>query len=144
MSTISYDHQDRLQVAQIAAALAITGFIALAVFQVALASGAQLGHAAWGGASTNLTSGQRIGSAVSVLIYAAAASVVLARLGLSRRPRSQPLLKWFPWFLVVVFAISAFANFASQSHWENYLLGPVSVALAVLCLIVAQCPMPSR
>jgi hypothetical protein len=124
--------------------LAATGFAALGVFQLALAFGAPLGHAAWGGDSAELTSSQRVASAVSVVIYAAAAAVVLARVGLMRWPRSQRLLKWSPWVLAVLFALSALANFASQSHWENYLLGPVAVLLAALCAEVGRRPLTSR
>ena len=58
MSTISYRHHERLQIGQIAAALAATGFVALGVFQLALALGAPFGHAAWGGTAADLTSGQ--------------------------------------------------------------------------------------
>jgi hypothetical protein len=76
MSTISYRHNEHLQGAQIAAALAATGFVALGIFQLALAL--------------------------------------------------------------------ALANFASQSHWESYLLGPTAVVLAVLCVMVARSPMTSR
>jgi hypothetical protein len=36
------------------------------------------------------------------------------------------------------------ANFASQSHWENYLLGPTAAVLAFLCVIVARSPMTSH
>jgi hypothetical protein len=124
ISTISYRHHERLQAGQIAAALAATGFVALGALQLALALGAPFGHAAWGGGSVDLTSAQRLGSAVSVVLYASAAAVVLARVGLTRRPRSRRLLRWSPWVLAVLFAVSALANFASQSHWENYLLGP--------------------
>ena len=144
MSTILYGHQERFHVGQIAAGLAATGFVGLAVFQSALVFGAPLGHAAWGGAAADLTSAQRIGSALSVVLYAAAAAVVLARVGLSNWPRTHRLLKWTPWALAGLFAISAVANFASQSHWENYLLGPAAVVLAVLCAIVARSPMTSR
>lgn len=143
MSTISYPDHERLQVGQIAAALAATGFVALGVFQLALAFGAPFGHAAWGGDAAELTSGLRIGSAVSVVFYAAAATVVLARVGLSNWPRTRRLLKLAPWVLAGLFAISAVANFASQSHWENYLLGPTAAVLAVLCVIVARSPMTS-
>ena len=93
MSTISYRHHERLQAGQIAAALVATGFVALGAFQLALALGAPFGHAAWGGGSVDLTSSQRLGSAVSVVLYASAAAVVLARVGLTRRPRSRRLLR---------------------------------------------------
>ena len=79
-----------------------------------------------------------------VVIYAVAAAVVLARAGLANRPRNHRLLKWSPWILAVLFAVSALANFASQSHWETYLLGPAAVGLASLCVIIARTPMPSR
>lgn len=144
MSTTSYRHDEGLQGGLIAASLAATGFAALGVFQLALAFGAPLGHAAWGGDSAELTSSQRVASAVSVVIYAAAAAVVLARVGLMRWPRSQRLLKWSPWVLAVLFALSALANFASQSHWETYLLGPVAVLLAALCAEVGRRPLTSR
>ena len=144
MSTISYRHHERLQAGQIAAALAATGFVALGAFQLALALGAPFGHAAWGGGSVDLTSAQRLGSAVSVVLYASAAAVVLARVGLTRRPRSRRLLRCSPWVLAVLFAVSALANFASQSHWEHYLLGPTAVVLAGLCVIVGRTPLASR
>ena len=144
MSTISYRHQERLHIGQIAGAIAATGFVALGIFQSMLAFGAPLGHAAWGGAQADLTSGQRIGSAISVVVYAAAAAVVLSRVGLSNWPRTQRLLIWTPAVLAGLLAIGAVANFASQSHWENYLLGPTAVVLTILCVIVARSPMTSR
>jgi hypothetical protein len=55
-----------------AAQVATIGFAGMIVFEAALAVGARLGDAAWGGAHTQLTTGQRFGSAVSVLFYAAA------------------------------------------------------------------------
>jgi hypothetical protein len=144
MSTISYRHHERLHAGQIAAALAATGFVALGAFQVALALGAPFGHAAWGGDSADLTSAQRLGSAVSVVLYASAAAVVLSRVGLTKRPRSWRLLRWSPWVLAVLFAVSALANFVSQSYWENYLLGPTAVVLAGLWVIVGRTPLASR
>jgi hypothetical protein len=94
MSTVSYAHHERVQIGTLAAAGAVFGFAALASFQLALAVGAPLGHAAWGGDSADLTSAQRFGSAVSVVIYAAAAVILLARIGLTTGPRTLWLLKW--------------------------------------------------
>jgi hypothetical protein len=71
--------RQRLLAGQIAAVLAATWFVALGFFQLALALGAPLGHAAWGGDSADLTSSQRTGSAISVVVFALAAAVVLAR-----------------------------------------------------------------
>jgi hypothetical protein len=66
--------------ARTAAVLAAVGFLALALFQAALAAGADWGHAAWGGANAELSSAQRIGSAVAVLIWGG---------GCTRRPRPR-------------------------------------------------------
>jgi len=142
MSTIPYRQHARLQGERIAAVVAATGFGALGVFQLALALGAPWGHAAWGGDSAALTSGQRFGSAVSVFFYAAAAAVVLARGGVTRWPRSGSVLRWGPWVLTVRLAVGALPNVASQSHWENYLLGPLALVLAALCAVVARAPQP--
>jgi hypothetical protein len=139
----SHRHQHRLDAVPLAAGIAVFGFGALGVFQLALALGAPLGHAAWGGDATHLTSAQRFGSGVSIVVYAAAAAVVLARAGLTTRPRSRWLLQWGPWFLAALFALSALANFASGSGWENYLLGPSAVLLAGLCVVIGRTPLRS-
>jgi hypothetical protein len=139
MSSTSYRHE-RVEPAPLGAITAALGFVGLGLFQLVLALGAPLGHAAWGGDSADLSGAQRLGSAVSVVFYAAACLVVLSRLGLAAKPRSRRLLKWGPWGLTVILAVAALANFASQSHWENYVLGPVAVVLAVLCAVVARAP----
>jgi hypothetical protein len=45
--------------------------------------------------------------------------------------------RWGTWGLVALLGISALLNVASQSAWENYLLAPMAVVLAVLCGVVA-------
>ena len=60
------------------------------VFEAALAAGARLGDAAWGGAHAQLKSGQRFGSAVSVLFYAAAIIIVRGR----ARGRAERRYRW--------------------------------------------------
>ena len=141
-SNVSY-RRERLQAGQLAACLAVLGFMALGVFQLALALGAPLGHAAWGGGSAELTSTQRAASAVSGVFYAAAAAVVLARVGLTTRPRRRWLLTWGPWILAALFALSVVANLASQSRWETYLLGPSAVVLSALCVVIGRTPLRS-
>jgi hypothetical protein len=54
-------------------------FAAMIAFETALVAGARLGEAAWGGTHAQLTTGQRFGSAVSVLFYAAAILIVRRR-----------------------------------------------------------------
>ena len=143
MSTVSYRHHQQVQAGTLAAGLAVFALVALGAFQLALALGTPFGQAAWGGDSADLTSAQRFGSVGAVVIYAAAAAVLLARVGPTTRPRTLWLLKWGPWFFAGLFALSALANFASQSHWENYLLGPAGLLLAGLCAVVGRTPLRS-
>lgn len=113
---------------------ATIGFAALIVFQLALAAGAPLGHAAWGGSDAHLTPGQRIGSGVAVVLYLAA--IVLVR----RRAagRMERRYRWGTWALVGLLLLAAAANIASESAWENYVLAPSALVLAGLCAIVAR------
>jgi hypothetical protein len=126
------------RVARFAAVLAAVGFAFLAVFQAALAAGAPWGHAAWGGENAHLSTGQRVASAVAVIIYVAAALIVLGRAGIIWRARSNAaLFCWGTWFFAVAMAIGAVPNFASQSGWENFIFGPLALVLAALCIVVA-------
>jgi hypothetical protein len=110
------------------------GFAGMSAFQVALAAGAPLGHAAWGGAHAHLSTAQRVGSAVTVAFYALATVVVRSRAA----GRVERRYRWSAWGLVGILGISALMNVASSSLWERYLLAPVALALAVLCAVVAH------
>jgi hypothetical protein len=119
-----------------AAQAATIGFAGMIVFEVALAAGARLGDAAWGGAHAQLSTGQRFGSAVSALFYAAAIIIVRRRAA----GRAERLYRWGAWGLAVIFVVAALMNLLSESRWENYLMAPVALVLAALCVIVARAP----
>lgn len=121
------------------AQVATLGFGGLMAFQVALAAGAPLGHAAWGGSQAHLTAGQRIGSAAAVVFYVAAIIVVRGR----ATGRAERRYWWGTWALVVLLGMAALMNFASDSRWENFLLAPVALVLAGLCIVVARASRPS-
>ena len=121
--------------AAIAAAL---GFLAIAIFELVLAAGAPLGHAAWGGAHAHLSAAERIASAVAVFIWASAALVVLGRAGLWSAGKRAILFRRGTWLLVAVSTIAALTNFASHSHYEQLIFGPLAVILAALCTLVAR------
>jgi hypothetical protein len=121
------------------AVAAATGFVAIAVFQVALAAGAPLGRAAWGGTHPEqLPVGFRVGSAVAVGVWAFAALIVLARAGVVTAPLPPALLRWGTWSLVGLTLIGALMNLASPSPWERYMWAPVTLLLAGLCFHVAR------
>ena len=65
-----------------AAAIALAVILAaLAVFQLALALGAPLGRFAWGGQHRVLPAGLRVGSAVSIVVYAVIVVLALDKVG---------------------------------------------------------------
>jgi hypothetical protein len=123
---------------RLAAVAAAIGFGGIAIFELALAAGAPLGHAAWGGSHAHLSTGQQIASAVAVLVWSAAALIVLGRAGLWSAGKRALLFRRGTWFLAVVSVIAALMNFASHSHYENLIFGPIAVILAILCTILAR------
>ena len=126
---------------RVAAVLAALGFLGIALFQVALAAGVDWGHAAWGGAGAELSNAQRIGSAIAVLIWVAAAVLVLGHAGVLGNYSSRPgLFRWGTWAVAALSGVGALANFASQSRYENLILGPLALLLAILSVVVARSP----
>jgi hypothetical protein len=120
------------------AVAAATGFLAIAAFQIALALGAPLGRAAWGGTYVHLPMGLRIASAFAVGVWLLAAMIVLGRAGFQVSPLPQAFVRWGTWVLVGVSVLGALLNFASRSSWERFLWGAVALILASLCLVVAR------
>jgi hypothetical protein len=126
-------------IAEKAAITATVGFAGLAVYQLSLAAGAPFGEAAWGGTTDGqLSTGLRVGSASSIVIYAVAAALILRRAGFPVRWVSHAVARIGSWVLVVLLTFGALTNFLSQSPWERFLLAPVTLMLAGLCLIVAR------
>jgi hypothetical protein len=120
-----------------AAAIALTVILAvLAVFQLALALGAPLGHFAWGGQHRVLPAKLRIGSAVSILIY-----VVIALLALDRAELidvvPDPVSTVGMWIVFAYFVLGIPMNAISRSKPERYTMTPIVTVLAVLSLLVA-------
>ena len=119
-------------------ALLFTVILALlAVFQLALILGAPLGHFAWGGQDRVLPAGKRIGSAISILIYAFMTIVAWDRVG---------AIDIFPelfsqiamWVIFAYSALGILMNAISRSKAERYTMVPVAIALSVLALIIAM------
>jgi hypothetical protein len=124
-------------VARTAAVLAAAGFLVIAVFQVALALGAPLGHAAWGGKQARLPTRLRIGSAVAVVIWILAALIVLGRADFEISLFPDAVERWGTWILVGLLPVGALMNVASSSRWERFLWSPFALTLAILTLVVA-------
>lgn len=119
-----------------AAVVACVLLAALAVLQVLLAAGRPLGRLAWGGQHEVLPRGLRIGSAVSVVLYAVMALVIVQAAGLvSVLP--DAVADVGIWVLTGYFALGIVVNGISRSLPERLVMTPVVTLLAVCCLVVA-------
>lgn len=119
-------------------ALALTVVLAaLAVFQLALVLGAPLGRFAWGGQHRVLPARLRIGSAVSILIYAVIALIAWDRVGaIDLFPDAFSQIAM--WVIFAYFALGIVMNAISRSKQERYTMVPVTIVLAVLSFLIAM------
>lgn len=127
-----------LPVPRRAAGMAAGILAGLIMFQVALAIGAPLGRAAWGGTHSTLPTSLRLASAVPIAVYALSALILLNHAGYSVGRFSPAVARRGTWACAVVFSLSALANFASHSEWERFLMGPTALMLAALSVITAR------
>ena len=119
------------------AAIALCVILAvLAVFQLALIFGAPIGRFAWGGQHRVLPTKLRIGSAVSIVIYAIIGLLALDRAGLAD-VLPEVVSTVGMWVVFAYFVLGIGMNAISRSKPERYTMAPVSAVLAVLSLLVA-------
>lgn len=126
----------------LAATLAAIGFLVIGGFQAALALGAPLGRAAWGGANAVLPQRLRVSSAIAAVIWLIGAAVILGRGGVLAVPLPREVLVWGSWVLVVLSALGVLVNVASSSRWERFGWAPLAAVMALLAAIVAASPSP--
>ena len=108
----------------------------LAVFQVLLIVGLPLGRFAWGGHNEVLPARLRLGSALSVFVYALFAAVALDRSGLiSLLPAPADVVAM--WVVAAYLLLSVLPNLASKSRDERRLMAPTSLVLAGLAIAIA-------
>ena len=114
------------------------GFLVVSSFQVALALGAPFGVAAFGGANAGqLPAELRLVSAVAAGFWVIAALHALSRGGLIHRfPRLGD--RRFTWALVGLSTVGALMNAASSSPWERFGWAPYTLALTILCFLLAR------
>lgn len=120
----------------VAAVLATVLLAALAVLQVGVACGAPWGRLVWGGQHRVLPRRLRIASAVSVVLYAAFAGILLARAGVIPGGGTGPI-EVATWILFGYFTLGILANLASRSRMERLVMTPTCLVLALLTLVVA-------
>lgn len=119
-------------------AFALTVILAaLAIFQIALAAGAPWGHFAWGGQHRVLPRNLRVGSVISILIYALIAFFAWERVGASS-VLPEVIAQVAMWVIFAYFAVGIVMNAISRSKPERYTMTPVVLILAVLSLLIAM------
>lgn len=124
---------------KIAAIVGVTLLAVVVVFQIALAVGAPLGKAAWGGRHEGvLPKRLRIASGfAALLVYPLIILVVLDSASLIDMTFLPGNGEAVMWVLCGLFSLGGLANVASRSTVERY-WAPISVAIAVCCAIVAS------
>lgn len=128
-----------LALVEIAAVVAVVLLAGVTLFQAALALGAPLGTAAWGGRYAGvLPKRLRIASGVAALVvYPVVILLVLASASLIAAKWLPGIGKTSMWILTGLFTLGALANIASRSKVER-LWGPVCLGLAACCGIIAS------
>ena len=122
-----------------AAIVAVTLISVVSIFQIALAFGAPLGKAAWGGRHQGvLPKGLRIASAVAAFIVYPLIAVAGLDAAMLLDGRFMPVNdKALMWGLTLLFGVGALANLASRSTIERG-WAPVSLTIALCCAVVAS------
>lgn len=120
----------------IALVVALTLLAALAVLQSLVAAGLSYGHLVWGGAHRVLPRRLRIGSAISVLVYAGFAALLLSRAGVLPGGDSGVVVV-LSWLLFAYFALGTVVNALSRSRAERLVMTPSCAVLAVASLVIA-------
>jgi hypothetical protein len=91
------------------------------------------------GLHQSTSTGIQVVAVVVIMLLVAAVLVVLARVGLWRQTFvSDRVIRFFAWALAGVFLVETLAAFTwSRGEPEWWLYGPVSLAIALLAVIVA-------
>lgn len=111
---------------------------ALAVFQAALIAGAPIGRFAWGGGHDVLPRRLRIGSVVSIILYAFFAALLLSKSGVWELFTHDRFVDTAMWVSTVYFFVGVVMNGVSRSKPERLLMTPVALVLAIVFLMVAR------
>ena len=126
-----------MPLAQSSALAACAALAGLAAFQAALISGAPLGRLAWGGQYDVLPARLKVGSAVSIVLYAVFGYVALAKADLVPPLGGESVISTAAWVLTGYFALGVLLNAMSRSKPERAVMTPVALFLAAAYLVLA-------
>lgn len=135
------DTEPRISVSpvKIAAVVAVLFLAVIIAFQLALALGAPLGKAAWGGQHQGVLPRRlRIASGVAAfVIYPFIVVAILGSADLIGEDSPYGRGGQLMWVFVGLFTLGGIANLVSRSTIERY-WAPVSIAIAICCAVIAS------
>jgi hypothetical protein len=124
-------------VARIAGTVATAAFLVAICLQLLLALGILPITLAWGGSQSVLTTPLRIANLAAAVILGVSATVIRRRAGLSAGARPTRRIAILAWVLTIFLALNTLGNFASSSIGEVILFGPLSLVLALACVLIS-------
>jgi hypothetical protein len=124
-------------VARIAGTVATAAFLLAICLQLLLALGVLPVTLAWGGTESVLTTPLRLANVAAAVILGVSATVIRRRAGLSAGTHPSRRITILAWVLTIFLALNTLGNVASSSSGERILFGPLSLVLALACLLVA-------
>lgn len=92
---------------------------------------------AWGGQHRVLPAKLRIGSAISIGLYALFAYAALSKAGLAPPVITKSFTSVTMWVMTAYFALGVLMNGISRSKPERLVMTPAAAALAALYLVLA-------
>lgn len=121
--------------------IAALGFVSITIvlglFQFALALGAPLGHFAWGGQHRVLPRNLRVGSLISIGLYAVFSLIVLMRADILSAWPDRGWVIPAVWVLVAYLALGIVMNAISRSKAERLTMTPIVAVLFACALTLA-------
>ncbi|HEY8319939.1 MAG TPA: hypothetical protein VIG76_14050 [Amnibacterium sp.] len=123
-------------------AVALVLLLLGAAFQVALAAGAPLAGAAYGGRSAQpdgrLPQRLRVASAITAIVLLGIGGLLLLHGGmLGAAQPGSPVVRVGVWIVAGLFALNTAGNLAGRHPLERWGMGGITAALAVLCVLLA-------
>lgn len=109
----------------------------LALFHLALALGAPWGELVWGGDHAVLPSRLRMGSAISILLYALFAAVALDRTGIINPFPGNGFSTIAMWVIGAYLLLSMMPMLSSRSSLERFITAPAAFVLSILAVLIA-------
>lgn len=91
----------------------------------------------WGGRQTELTLTMRLSSVVATVILGVFIYIIRYRAGLVGSVPPPTAVRIAAWVVTGYMVLNTLGNFASVSTVERFLFGPMTIVMAVTCLIVA-------